>query len=490
MSASTPRIALGGIFHESNTFLKNPTPLSAFEVLQGEQILSLRNARNTVAGFLEVAEESGWEVVPTLLVRRMASGIVEDEVVDFFQDRFFRACPPDVDALFLPLHGAMTARSTPDVEGNFLRACRDHLHPTTLIFGVLDLHANYTQLMADQANALLAYRENPHTDGYETSRRSASLLRETLQHGAPPRTFWKHSRHLIPATGTGTADPPMKNLEAEARAIEDTHPDVLAVNILAGFAHADVPDAGLAYSIICRDLGPDPDPFFRRLDAVLQANLPEGSPEQPLPDLLPRLVEAAEFPTVLAEPADNIGGGASGDNTEVLQALLDYPGHPSGIILWDPDAVQALQPLPLGTSTTLPLGGKSGEIGARPLELEVELVSRSDGNYTLEDPQSHLGSSWGLYIKMGPCAVVRHRHCVILLTSIPSPPFDLAQWRSQGFDPETFHFINAKAAVAFRQAYEKIAKRIVYVDTTGPCTSNLHSLPFKNLKRPIWPFDS
>lgn len=484
-----PRIALGSIFHETNTFLKNPTPLSAFEILEGEEIYRLKGARNTVAGFLEVAEASGWEVVPTLIVRRMASGMVADEVVEYFIESFLERCPPDLDAIFLPLHGAMTAESYPDVEGHFLEMLHRHLKPCPPLFGVLDLHANFTEKMARFSNALLAYRENPHTDGYEVSRRASELLKISLEKGIFPTTRWKHSRHLLGATQTGTADLPMRALEAQARDLEE-RPGIHYVNILAGFAHADVPDAGLAYSIIQEDDSGDLTPLFQELETTLGEHLPQESPEAPVEEVLALVERRQEFPVVLAEPADNIGGGASGDNTQVLEALLNHqPNRSCGVILWDPQAVEQLQSIEIGQSLEMELGGKSGEIGAKPLTLEVELVSRSDGKYQLEDPHSHLGSSWGLHIDMGPCAVVRNGEIAILLTTRRSPPFDLAQWRSQGFDPENFEIINAKAAVAFRQAYEKIAQRIYYVDTLGPCTSNLAQLPYRQLKRPIWPLD-
>jgi microcystin degradation protein MlrC len=90
---------------------------------------------------------------------------------------------------------------------------------------------------------------------------------------------------------------------------------------------------------------------------------------------------------------------------------------------------------------------------------------------------------------MGPCAVVRHGGLTILLTSHKTPPFDLGQWRSQGVEPTQFSVIVAKAAVAHRRAYDSIAARMWWVDTPGPCTSDLSALPYRQLRRPIFPLD-
>src|SRR5207248_1007019 len=142
-----------------------------------------------------------------------------------------------------------------------------------------------------------------------------------------------------------------------------------------------------------------------------------------------------------------------------------------------------------GETIRLAVGGKNGALGAEPLTLDVELISRSDGRFTLEDPHSHLASMFGNQIDMGACAVVRHAGITILLTSRKMPPFDLGQWRSQGIAPEKLAVIAVKAAVAHRRAYDPIAKASYTVDTPGPCSSNLRSLPFRRVQRPIYPLD-
>jgi microcystin degradation protein MlrC len=95
----------------------------------------------------------------------------------------------------------------------------------------------------------------------------------------------------------------------------------------------------------------------------------------------------------------------------------------------------------------------------------------------------------GSQVEMGPCALVQHRGVVILLTSRPTAPFDLGQWRSQGVAPEQLFAIGVKAAVAHRQAYDPIARASLYVQTPGPCCTNLRLLPFEHLRRPVLPLD-
>ena len=73
--------------------------------------------------------------------------------------------------------------------------------------------------------------------------------------------------------------------------------------------------------------------------------------------------------------------------------------------------------------------------------------------------------------------------------SSETPPFDLGQWRSHGIEPTALSIIVVKAAVAHRRVYDPIAARMLWVDTPGPCTSNVRSLPYRKIVRPIFPLD-
>jgi len=88
---------------------------------------------------------------------------------------------------------------------------------------------------------------------------------------------------------------------------------------------------------------------------------------------------------------------------------------------------------------------------------------------------------------MGDCAIVRHAGITILLTSQKTAPFDLGQWRSQGVEPAKLNVIVVKAAVAHRRCYDPITTRSFWVDTPGPCSSNLKRFSYKYLKREMWP---
>lgn len=295
---------------------------------------------------------------------------------------------------------------------------------------------------------------------------------------------------LWPPTGTGTGAPPMAELEAMAREIERSDPDLLAVNVVAGFAFADVFDAGVSMSAATTGPAEKAREALARLAARALALKEQGLvAERAIDDVLSEILPVRHGPVLLVEPADNIGGGAPGDGTAILRALLRHRAEDAAVIIDDAAAVRALAGMSIGDAALLPIGGKGSPLDEGPVSLVVKLLSRSDGRFTLEDRSSHLAAMQGVNVDMGACAVVRVGGVTILLTSRKTPPFDLGQLRSQGIEPTSLSIIGVKAAVAHRRAYDPIAAASYWVRTPGPCSSDLRGLPYRRIRRPIFPLD-
>lgn len=492
------RILVAGLFHETHTFVDGTTSLRGFQVMRGDELRACRGDASPLGGVLETAARFGWEIIPAVDMRASPGGMVEDDVVETwwreFSERGAQPLREGVDAIYLVLHGAMVSQSHDDVEGELLERIRSLPGAARLpLFGVFDLHANFTARMARHSNCLVAYRENPHTDGREMAVRAAELLERAMESGTTPRMFWNHSGIMWPPTGTGTASAPMRDLEMMARKLEASHPEFCAVSVVAGFSFADTPDTGVSFAISTTDDEPRARAALKELcDLAWQLRREGNKTDAPVDEVLRQAAEAAgesRGPVVIVEPSDNIGGGAPGDGTGLLRAFVNHHLGNAAICINDPAAVQRLKDAAAGDVVSLSIGGKGSRLDEGPLALEVVFVSRRGGRFGLEDKQSHLASMCGDAWDMGPCAVVRHEGITILLTSIKTPPFDLGQWRSQGIDPEKMSVIGVKAAVAHRRAYDKIASRMLWADTPGPCRSDLRKLPFRKVRRPVFPLD-
>ncbi|MCX7298882.1 MAG: M81 family metallopeptidase [Rhodobacterales bacterium] len=487
------RVLVAGLFHETHGFVPQTTTLADFDIQRGPALLAQRGSGSMIDGLLEVCAREGWDVIPACAYAATPSGPVEDAVVEsFWSDLSATAEREWADAVLLALHGAMVSVSHDDVEGLILSRLRALPQMADLpLSAVFDLHANLSPAMCRHADALVCYRENPHIDARARAVHAAELLARMLREGRP-QIVHRPVPLLWPPTGTGTADLPMSALETLARGIEAEYPDIWAMNVVAGFSFGDTPHTGVAFAAVtCGDTAEAEgqlDRMARLAWDLRQHGLPaEHDPAAVLATL------AAEpghpGPVCLVEPSDNIGGGAPGNGTGLLRALLAARTANAGIIINDPDAVAALAPLSPGAVAQLPIGGKDNPFDLGPVTLDVTLISTSDGRFTLEDLNSHMVAARGKHIEMGPCAVVRHGGLTILLTSLKTAPFDLGQWRSQGIEPRNFAVIGVKAAVAHRRAYDPIAARSFTVATPGPCSGRLADFAYGRLTRPVFPLD-
>ena len=485
---SNMRILIAGLFHETHNFLDGTTSLADFQISRDEELLASVGDSSPMGGVLELGRQFGWEFVPAVDYRAQPSATVEDAMFDAFwsdlESRALKALSEGIDAIYLVLHGAMVTQTHLDVEGDILERLRALPGAGSLpIFGVFDLHANFTARMARHANGLVAYRENPHTDAREAGLIAARLLHRSLTTRQIPRTRFKHAGIIWPPTGTGTANDPMKSLEAAARMIEQ-RPGIWSANVIGGFSFSDTPDTGVSFNVCGTADDETLDAALQELCALANELRAMGNVmDPPVDEVLAKLDPHAEGLTVLVEPSDNIGGGAPGDGTGLLRALIRHGITNAAVAIADPQAVAALYNTAIGERKSLSIGGKGSRLDAGPVDLEVELVRKGSGRFELEDKQSHLASMCGDAFDMGDCAVVRHAGITILLTSVKTPPFDLGQWRSQGVEPTSLNVIGVKAAVAHRRAYDPIAARMLWVDTPGPCSSNIATLPYQHARR-------
>lgn len=486
-------VLMAGIYHETHTFLHEKTGLVQFRdmVLNlGEEVIKINLGNGSPTdGFLSYAISKNWEIIPTIQMAAMPSGTVEDEALDFFKAHFFEALETHcqaIDGIFLVLHGAMVSETCDDVEGELLCEIQQFMTARGInipVVGVLDLHANVSQQMLDESTCLYAYRENPHNDARDAAVRAAELLDEVMDQ---PGVQHIHlgTKYVIPPVGLATSKDPMKAIEARAREIEAATPEILCINVMGGYAYADIADCGFSLNCCTRGDPATAEGFLMELLRLLETHLLEAYPvESSLENALEHVDQnpPGAGPVLLIEPADNIGGGTPGDATGILEPLLTTKRCGIVAIINDPEAASACHKLQLGQSINLQVGAKTDDHHGAPIAFSGTIESLSDGRFELENKNSHLASMMGTHIDMGPCAVISNAKARILLTSRKTPPMDLGQLHSQGIRPEDADFVIVKAAVSHKDAYDPIAARSYYIDSPGLCTSNLERLPYRKL---------
>ena len=179
---------------------------------------------------------------------------------------------------------------------------------------------------------------------------------------------------------------------------------------------------------------------------------------------------------MLNEPADNVGAGATGDSTYVLEALLrQRVVAPTYLPIVDPEAVAAAAAAGVGAEIELPVGGKLNQRFSRPVTVRGRVRTLFDGRYRYAGPMFH-----GVETSMGRTAVLEVGGSLFLqLTELPVWTIDPEHYRCAGLTPERAKFLVVKSQGSFKAAYEGLAKQVFYVDTPGISGSNLLRLPFQ-----------
>lgn len=484
------RVAVGGIYHESNTFFERPTTLEEFTrraTARGSTLLPRwRNTASEVAGFADEAVRQKLYLVPTLMSWGMPSGPLSDvafeELVGELLERIDGA--GYLDGVLLSLHGAMATETLQDADGEVLRRVRALVGPSVPVACTLDFHANISPLMAAQADILIGYDTYPHLDCFERGRECVQLLARTLRGEIAPRMALGKARLIPNVLRQQTTDGPMAKLLARAHAFEQEE-GVLAVSVAAGFPYADVECAGLgcvaltnADAARAREIADSITALAWELRQEFDAEISQAQ------EAVAQALRCSDGPVVLVDVGDNVGGGTPGDGTTLLAELLEQGAQDAVVMINDPRAVAEAIAVGVRGELSLEVGGKTDSHHGAPVRVKGRVRLISDGIYVNCGPIRD-----GITEDMGRTALLQCDGVTLVLTEYKMPMWNLQQLRSLGIEPTRQRIIAVKAAVAHRAAYGPIAARIIEVDSPGLTAPDIRRYTFRNVPRPIWPLD-
>lgn len=490
------RVAVGMISHETNTFSPIPTPLRAFAeerigILEGDAILTdMQGSKTGIGAFLETGADQGWEMIGTVAASATPSANIPGDVHDDLKGRMVShlKAAGEVDAVLLHLHGAMLSENANDAEGDICRAVRELIGPDVPLLVELDLHGNITPEHCSVIDGIFAYDTNPHIDAYERGIDAARCLADIFSGKIERPSVYISKPPMLPATiNMRTAEGPMQKLMERAREWE-AGPGIIKVGVFGGFPFADFKQAGTSMTVTATDPATGQkcaddmgkfawsirDEFLKTIPAV------EDAVEQ----ALQLLKEPGEGPVVLADVADNPGGGGSGDTTELLRELVRRGAQGSAACVWDPETVQQAFKLGVGAEGTFKIGGKAASEYGAPLEVQGRVALLSDGHFTGRGPVVR-----GRRVSCGPTALIDVNGLKLVVVSVRQAANDQGYFSVAGVQPNREPLLVIKSRGHFRADFEPIARTIIEVDAPGAANPNLERFTFNHVRRPIWPLD-
>ncbi|WP_416051999.1 M81 family metallopeptidase [Cupriavidus basilensis] len=484
------RVFTGSLATETNTFAPLPTALDAF-VDRGYFPAGTHPPEMTVfSGPLWAARERGrargWVVIEGMAAGAQPSGITTRHAYEALRDELLgdlrRALP--VDMVVLGLHGAMVADGYADCEGDLLTRVRALVGPGVVIGAELDPHCHLSDDMVAHADVLVAYKEYPHTDIRERALELVDLCAAQVAGHIAPVAAVADCGMVVTIR---TNQEPARSYVDRLIALEG-HDGILSVSVAHGFPWGDVPDMGTKLLVYADGDGAAARRLARRLADELIRMRETMTPAYPGPDAaidqaLALAMAPGGAPVVIADAADNPGGGAAGDATFLLHRLRERGiGNVAVGPLWDPIAVRIAFSAGVGARLALRIGGKVSPMSGEPIDLVCTVKALV--------PDMIMTGLSGAPAAVGNAARVEADGIEIVLITRRAQALDTDVFTQLGCRLPEKTLIVVKSAQHFHTAFSRIARHVIYADAPGSVSLNLRSLPYRHIHRPKWPIDA
>lgn len=467
------RVFAAGLQMETNTFSPWPTGMRGFEegsLRRGADVFQGAGPDHmTARRWRDLCGRDGHEFIASLFAWAQPSGPVVHSVYETLRDEILadlRAAGP-IDVALLFLHGAMVSTGCEDCEADLARRAREIVGAEAVIGVELDPHCHLSQALIDVTDAVILMKHYPHDDHLERGAELYDLCMGTAERRIRPCSALFDCRMVgfYPTTRE-----PMSGLVARFKAVEQ-EAGVLSVSFAHGFPWGDTPDTGSRVLVVT-----DNDPALasalaervgREVFALRDSLLPK------FPNLETALDEAAATDglVVIADTADNAGGGAPGDNTSLLRVMVERGIRDAALAaIWDPIAASICAEAGVGAQLKLRLGGKSGPASAAPLDAEVTVraVRERHTQTGLGGSRSAMGRS--VWLDIGGVDVV--------VNSIRTQVFSPDAFTGLGIELASKRLVAVKSSQHFQTGFAPIASKVIQAATLGAIQMNFADLPY------------
>ncbi len=477
------KIFAASLSTETNTFSPIPTGLDAFTERgyypAGMHPDKMLQYSGPLWAARQRARERGWTLVEGTVAGAVPAGLTTRHAYETLRDSILKDLREagKIDVVLLGLHGAMVADGYDDCEGDLIARARAIVGPGVVVGAELDPHCHLTAAMYENADFLVCFKEYPHTDILERAYDLVDLCAARFEGRIQP-TMAVYDCEMISIMHTSRE--PMRGFVDRLLDMEQ-QTGILSVSIAHGFPWGDVPGMGTKVLVYTDGDQEAAEGLAKKLGLeliglrdALQASYPS------VKQALDQAQEAGRYPAVLADSADNAGGGASSDSTFVLRHFLKH-GIRDAVIgpVWDPVAVGLCLNAGEGAVMDLRIGGKVSQASGDPVDVHcmVKAVRRNAMMTGLANTPTSLGDA----------AAIEVDGVIVVLTSRRNQAIGTDLFTQFDIDLRRQKFIVVKSSQHFYADYSAVAEQVIYLNTPGSVSPDITTLPYKKVLYPKWP---
>jgi len=474
-----PKIAIAGIAIESSTFSPALTHEEAFHAKTGNAVFSYYPflSKDSL-----LRKRARW--IPTLKGHALPGGIVTREAYESLLGKTLSMLKKNgpYDGLFLDIHGAMSVVGVPDPEGDFIKRIREVIGTAPLISTSMDLHGNVSERLAYHSDLITCYRMAPHEDAMESKKRAVENLVTRLENkkGKPAYKAWIPIPILLPGEKTSTRIEPGKSLYAQIPSL--TKQDgVIDAAIWIGYAWADEP-RNHAVVMATGDNKNDVAAAAEKLANSFwnaRREFEFVAPTATLDESLAKAFENTKQPFIISDMGDNPTAGGAGDVTWTLRELLgrsEFKAVNGTSLIYasipGPEFIKEALKVGIGGKVTAHAGAKVDNRFAPPLQLSGTITAIKHGDRDAETE---------VVVKIGSISVI--------VTRKRKPYHNESDFTELGLNPRETDILVVKIGYLVPELYDMRGGWIMAL-TPGGVDQDLDRLPYKNIKRPMFPLDT
>ncbi|MGC1443710.1 MAG: M81 family metallopeptidase, partial [Burkholderiaceae bacterium] len=396
-----------------------------------------------------------------------------------------------LDGVYISEHGAGLATELDDADGAVFDLVRQCVGPDVPVVATLDLHAHVTARMLKSTDALIAFLTNPHVDQLARGREAAEVILQ-MHDGMQPVSHLVRVPMISPSTCLLTAQGPYADLIAAGQALRAQNPAILNVSILAGFAPANASTNGMSVVVTARDNLALAQNTAKQLAQTAWADrcryVADLTSVSDAVELAARATtDLNSAPVLMADVADNPGGGGRGNTTYLLRAL-----HEQGVrdvvigMMFDAPLAEQAHKMGVGASFLAQFNRAENTRFSDPYEGQVVVEGLVDGPCV-----GRRGLYAGRRINQGKCALLNLDGIQIVVVSRRQQCADPVFLERLGIDLATTRALVIKSRGHFRAGFDEFFKpeQIVEVDAPGLTTPDLGQLTLDRVPRPMYPLD-
>ena len=487
------RFAFATFSQEANSFSNVRIDLETLRQAThaGEDMRRVSDGYHTyLGGVYDEARARGVEIVFTRATSLKPSGPCHEDaaeeclngILDYLCLEYEKQ---PYDAIILFMHGACTTPEHPDIEGEMLQMIREKLGYEIPIGMVLDLHGNITPAMAELSNILIGCKCYPHIDEYDQGRRIVALMEESLRLGY--KTYHRLVKlpwHMVPAQGMTESAGPAADVKNFCIRQEQEDPDVLQVSFFQGFPYSDIEACSVSFISVGKTQQAADRAALEAARYAWDRRADFAIPLYGAEEAVALALKAEKKPVLIHESADNPGGGAAGDGTDLLREMIRVNVPAAFGFIYDPEVAELAKKAGEGSYISCLLGGKTDDLHGAPIELKNAYVRRVSDGCSIRKNTMGLG----LRDCLGTTACLVVGNVQIVVGSVRTQTFDDGPFLTVDVDWASQQILGLKSAQHFKGWWANEVDTIIPCESHGIQTANISLLKFKKADTSYYPF--